>query len=166
MHYTKRPKHYLCAAMTNSTIKQALYDACQQYVNQRLQTAKEALAAAREAAAEETKSSAGDKYETGRAMAQIEEERALGQLAEANRLNDAMQAVRPQVKTTTAEVGSLVVTETARYYLAVSVGKVSLSGVDYFVVSPASPIGQVLLGAQAGDAVQFQGRSIEVKEVG
>jgi hypothetical protein len=54
-------------------------------VHQRIASAEEAIRMAQESANQEGKSSAGDKYETGRAMAQLEIEKASGQLAEANK---------------------------------------------------------------------------------
>ena len=146
-------------------VKSALYQACKAYVAQRIATAKEALAEAKEAAAEETKSSAGDKYETGRAMAQLDEERALGQLAEANKLADALATIPQGKKNEEVQPGSLVITPQGHYFMGVSVGKVTEEGQDYFVIAPSSPIGQVLLGAKPGETVSFQGRTIAIQEV-
>ena len=69
MHHTNTPE-------TAPTLnKKQLYDLCQAVVQQRIDTARHAMTAAQESANEEGKSSAGDKYETGRAMAQIERDR-------------------------------------------------------------------------------------------
>ena len=146
-------------------IKEALFAACEEYIAKRVATAKEAIADAKAAAANETKSSAGDKYETGRAMAQIAEAQAQGQLSEAGKLAEGLALVQKASSGEAVGMGSLVITPMARYFLAISVGKVSLDGVDYFVVSPGSPIGQALQGAKAGESVTFQGRSIQVREV-
>ncbi|MDB5240215.1 MAG: hypothetical protein JWP57_840, partial [Spirosoma sp.] len=48
-------------------LKQALHARCRHYVQQRIDTARQAMEAAQESANSESKSSAGDKYETGRA---------------------------------------------------------------------------------------------------
>ncbi|HAP62885.1 MAG TPA: hypothetical protein DCR93_26445 [Cytophagales bacterium] len=62
-------------------------------------------------------------------------------------------------------MGSLVITPQARYFLAISIGKMTWDGTDYFVISPASPIGQVLKGTQAGESISFQKRTITISEV-
>ena len=66
-----------------SEIKRKLYQHCINFVDKRIAAAKETIAMAQESANEDTKSSAGDKYETGRAMAQLEIEKTAGQLEEA-----------------------------------------------------------------------------------
>ncbi|MEL6537317.1 MAG: 3-oxoacyl-ACP synthase [Bacteroidota bacterium] len=146
-------------------IKEGLLKACEAYVKQRQATAKDAIAEAKAAAAEETKSSAGDKYETGRAMAQLAEERAQSQLTEANKLAEGLALVNRADAGPKADLGSLVITPQAQYYLAISLGKLTWDGTDYFVVSPASPIGQALKGARTGDKVSFQGRSLSITQV-
>ena len=51
-------------------IKQKLYNLCHAYLDNNIQNAEAVIADAREAARNETKSSAGDKYETAREMMQ------------------------------------------------------------------------------------------------
>jgi len=51
-----------------SKIKQQLYDACLLFVNTKLATITTVMASSKKALHSETKSSAGDKHETGRAM--------------------------------------------------------------------------------------------------
>ena len=41
------------------------------------------------------------------------------------------------------------------YFLAVSVGKITVEGEDYFVVSTKSPIGKQLLGKKIGEVIPF-----------
>jgi hypothetical protein len=70
--------------MTN--LKKDLYTLCVNYAKTRIETAKQAIDDAQQSANEETKSSAGDKYETGREMMQQETDRNQAQLNEANKL--------------------------------------------------------------------------------
>ena len=65
------------------TLKHELILRCHQYADSRIATARQAMSEAQTAANEESKSSIGDKYETGRSMMQIEGEKAAHQLAEA-----------------------------------------------------------------------------------
>jgi len=56
---------------TNFQIKEALYKACEEDTEKRINVIERNLKSIEESRNNETKSSAGDKYETGRAMLQI-----------------------------------------------------------------------------------------------
>jgi LPS O-antigen subunit length determinant protein (WzzB/FepE family) len=141
--------------MTPAELKQALYDHCLAYVDQRIQTAQSAMEAAQQSANEESKSSAGDKYETGRAMAQIERDRHAQQLAEALKLKQELGAIDPSKTSASVGPGSLVITDRGTFFVAISLGKVLIEQTDYFVVSTASPIGAALRNRRAGEEVSF-----------
>ena len=64
------------------SIKQHLYTLCCEYVAQRIAEATQAIADTQEAVNNETKSTAGDKYETSREMMQQEINRDAGRLYE------------------------------------------------------------------------------------
>ena len=66
--------------MLQLKIKEALFSQCESFVNKRLQTVEAVLSSNQKALQSETKSSAGDKHETGRAMLQLEMEKAGQQL--------------------------------------------------------------------------------------
>ena len=63
-------------------IKENLYLQCVDFVENRFQTIQKTIDEIQESLTSETKSSAGDKHETGRAMLQLEREKAGNQLAE------------------------------------------------------------------------------------
>lgn len=133
-------------------IKRQLYEICVNNINQRIAASKQSIAEAQQASANETKSSAGDKYETGRAMMQQEIDRNNVQLNEALKLKLAMDKVKPDAAPlSTINAGSLVITSNGNFYLTVSAGSVTLQGVIYHLISPASPIGLKLKGMQKND---------------
>jgi len=88
----------------------------------------------------ETKSSAGDKHETGRAMLQLEMEKAGQQLAIVNQMQAQIAKINVDTSGTKSCLGSLIITNKFKYYLSISVGMVTIDSEDYFVVSPSSPI--------------------------
>lgn len=149
--------------MTN--LKRELYTLCVDYVRARIETAKQAIDDAQQSASEETKSSAGDKYETGREMMQQETDRNQAQLNEANKLLIALNQINVDGSSSTANPGSLVITDNGKFYLSVSAGALSLNGEGYFAVSPASPIGGKLLGRKAGDEFNLNGKQYKIKEI-
>ena len=149
--------------MTN--LKRDLHTLCVNYVKTRIETAKQAIDGAQQSANEETKSSAGDKYETGREMMQQETDRNQAQLNEANKLLIALNQINVDSSSLSAAPGSLVITDNGKFYLSISAGALNLNGEGYFAVSPASPIGSKLLGRKTGDEFNLNGKNYKIKEV-
>ena len=54
-----------------------------------------------------------------------------------------------------AKLGSLIITNKANYFLAISAGEIRIDNKAYYAISPSSPIGQLLLGRQLGDTINF-----------
>ena len=134
--------------------KHFLYTACLTYVQQRINTAVEAMRAAQESANSESKSSAGDKYETGRAMAQLDRDRHAQLLADARRMMQELEQLdlAPAIL---IRPGSLAKTDRGTFFISISAGRISLEGHDYMAVSAASPIGAALRGKRVGEVAVF-----------
>lgn len=147
------------------SLKQNLYARCQQYVQQRIDTARQAMEAAQESANSEEKSSAGDKYETGRAMAQLERDRHAQLLAEARKMEQELTRLNVDKAYDTVQPGSLVTTNRGTFFVSISAGKLTIDGTDCFAVSPASPVATALTGHRAGDAVPFNKLTYQVLSV-
>lgn len=145
--------------------KISLHQACLQRVQQAIALALKAMEDAQNAANQETKSSVGDKYETGRAMMQLEKEKYAQQLVQAQDLHQQLERLNPQQQSTQIQLGSLIRSNEGLYYLSVSLGKLIHEGKTVFVLSAASPLGQVLLGKKAGEKIVFQGRNISILEL-
>ena len=128
---------------------------CQTYIQKRIDTARQAMESAQEAANSESKSSAGDKYETGRAMAQNERDRNAQLLAEAKKVDGELKQLAIEKTYETVLPGSLAVTNQGLFFISIGAGRLTLDGVDYFAVSAASPIGTALAGRKANDTVTF-----------
>ncbi|HTD39872.1 MAG TPA: hypothetical protein VK671_04570 [Mucilaginibacter sp.] len=148
-----------------NNLKKELFTLCVNYVKARIDTARQAIDNAQQAANEETKSSAGDKYETSREMIQQETDRNQAQLNEANKLLIALYQINPDSISASAVPGSLVITNNGKFYLSISAGALTLNGEGYFAVSPASPIGGKLLGRREGDEFSLNGKDYAIKEV-
>ena len=115
------------------------------YVNERIATAQQAINSACESANDDTKSSAGDKYETGREMMQQEIDRNREQLDEAKRLKFDLEQIKPLKITENVQNGSLVSTNYGKFYIGISRGQIIMNGRNYFAISALSPIGSKLL---------------------
>lgn len=150
MRYTNTPE---AAPVPN---KKQLYDLCRAVVQQRVETARHAMTAAQESANEEGKSSAGDKYETGRAMAQIERDRHAHLLTDALTMAQDLARINVDKSYATVLPGSVVTTDRGVFFISIGAGKLLTdTGTAVFAVSPASPIAVALAGKTTGDRVTF-----------
>ncbi len=144
-------------------LKQELLTYCHQWVDERINTSKQAIDSVQASANEETKSSAGDKYETGRAMAQLEIEKNTSQLAEAQRMKQLLNQISANASKKKIVLGSTVKTSIGNFFLSISSGKVTTrEGTEYICVSTASPLGAKLVGLQAGDKTIFNHQQIDI----
>lgn len=148
-----------------STVKQELYELCQEYIRKRIDSARAAIDSAQQSANEETKSSSGDKYETGRAMAQLEIEKNAHQLSESLKLKASLDTIRIDINSSTAQAGNLVMTDQGSFFIAISLGKIIHREQVYFVIAPTSPLGLQFLGAKVGDKVNFRNGTYVVREL-
>ena len=143
-------------------MKEELLKRVKEKVQLRINEARKAIEAAQSAANEETKSSAGDKYETGRAMAQNDRDMYARQLIEAERDMAVLEGINPEVVTKKIGVGSLVESSMGWMWLATSVGQVKMENRNIMVLSPESPIGAAVLGLEIGDKTDFRGNTIKI----
>jgi len=142
--------------MTNNyfDIKGEVLDIALKRTRERITMIESALETARDSSNDDTKSSAGDKYETSREMIQQDINRYQKQLVEdlqqlisiESLSNDVIDVVR---------LGTLVQTNVGLYLIATSIGAVKIGTNNIFVISPASPIGQLLIGKKIGDSFVF-----------
>lgn len=145
--------------------KSAIHDHCLRLLQDKCLYIQQSIADAREAGQSDTKSSMGDKYETTREMMQIEINKLHGQLAEMQQQLLAIKVLDPNKKCTVAEPGAIVETDKAVFYLAAPLGKISLDGTTYMVVSPSSPIGKKLLQHNIGNHFDINGVSYTIQTI-
>lgn len=143
-------------------MKKELHQACLAVLQTRIDRIRQAVEEIQAAANEETKSSAGDKFETGRAMMQQEKDKMAHQLALNISWKNQLALLNPAETKTAVGLGSLVITQEGQYYLSIPLGKLKLAGQTYFAISLASPIGKALLNKKAGDEIVFQKRKISI----
>ncbi len=148
-------------------LKEALLMHCKMFVNKRMQTVEEIIHSHQKSLQSETKSSAGDKHETGRAMIQLEMEKASQQLAGISEMNQILSKIDISIseisETKLARLGSVIYTAKANYFLSISAGKIVMENTNYFAIS--SPIGKLLLGKCENDEFLFDGESVKIQKI-
>ncbi|WP_233899991.1 GreA/GreB family elongation factor [Tenacibaculum piscium] len=150
------------------SIKEKLYEQCVIFVANRLKTVEEIISSNQRALQSETKSSAGDKHETGRAMLQLEMEKAGQQLHGIIKMKEILSKINTQnsqENSKIAHLGSLVKTTKNSFYLSISSGQLIIDNQPYFAVSVSSPIGRILLGKKQGDVFIFNTMEQKIVEI-
>lgn len=146
-------------------IKRKLFYLCQQNIEGKINVIEERLKAIKDSRDNETKSSVGDKYETGRAMMHLEEENMRVQLSLANKIRQELLKINIERKFDSIEPGSLVSTSNGDYFISVGIGPLSLDSKIFYCISIKSPMGNELRNKSVGDEFEFNGKRISVEEI-
>lgn len=144
--------------------KSAVRTTAIEVVNSKIESLQREFDDLRESLLSETKSTAGDKHETGRAMAQLEQEKLSGQLIESRRLLDSLNQIDSDKSSVSIGFGSLVETSRGWFFVSAGIGAIQVQNNSVFCITAGSPIGQLLLNKSAGDSIQLNGE-IEILSV-
>lgn len=147
----------MSSATTPLQLKQAVKTLCLSLLDQRITTAREAMNQAQESANMEEKSSAGDKYETGRAMGQRERDMNARQLEHA--LRDRQQVALLDVTTPHTHIGpgSLFALADRLYFAGGGLGQIQVGDALVISISLQSPLYQNARGLRPGAALSVAG---------
>jgi hypothetical protein len=151
--------------MLDLETKEVLFKQCEAFLKKRLQTVEAVISSNQKALQSETKSSAGDKHETGRAMLQLEMEKAGQQLAGIMQMKDTLAKLAVLKTSKNACLGSIIVTDKVCYFLSISAGQLVVADKIYFAISISSPMGTLLLGKQENEEVVFNGKIILINGI-
>jgi transcription elongation GreA/GreB family factor len=135
--------------------KTGLKQVAEQVINERIEMARAAMDSAQEAANSEDKSSAGDKYETGRAMGHLEKDMYARQLAENVKELDKVQKVNTEMIYPAAQVGAFVQCGEYAFFIAAGLGRQVIKDQQVFFLSPDAPIAKILFNKKPGDHFLF-----------
>lgn len=134
-------------------------------IKERITTTKLAIDNAQEAANNEGKSSAGDKYETGRAMGHLEKEMYARQQAENMKELDLLQKINTDVIYPHAQTGAYVRCSDHSFFIAAGLGKQLIADQLIFFLSPYAPLAKLLLHKKAGDRFLFNKNETVILEI-
>ncbi len=133
-------------------------------LSSKLEESKTRIEEARQALFNETKSSAGDKHETGREMARQELEKVELNHSNLNKSWVQLNNLNPIQTHSTAEPGSLVVADHI-YFISVGLGPIHVEGHEVFCLSPSAPLSVALNGLKSGDQTDFRNQRITVQAI-
>ena len=132
------------------------------YLDQRMQTSLDAMNAAQESANGESKSSAGDKYETSRAMGHLDRDMHARMYQQTREERKLVERIDESINFKKGALGAFICTSMGDFFLSVSIGQVKIDEKPIMIISPQSPIGALLMGKIVGDKFSFRGKEAEI----
>lgn len=146
-------------------LKLAAYRSCQEWVQQKISLLADAINHMDDSVRQESKSSAGDKYETGRAMMHLEKEKHRIQLNQALKLQKVLNQIDPARKILQVGLGALLITDGGFFYLSIGAGNIQCGQHKVIAISPISPLGVEFQKVKAGESFEFLNRKYTLLEI-
>ena len=137
----------------------------QAIIEQRINAARIAIDNAQQSANNEEKSSAGDKYETSRAMNHLEKDMHARQLAENLKELSLLHAVDTGHIHHEVSNGSFIVCKDFSFFIAAGLGKQSIDDHVIFFLSAHAPVAALILQKKTGDSFIFNGQQTVIENV-
>lgn len=145
--------------------KSALKKECLHVLEQRIKTAQTAMNDAQDSANNEDKSSAGDKYETARAMGQLDRDMNAKQFAEAQQEHLFLQSVNVENVYDKIQSGSVAISGDKLFFISVGLGILKMENENVICLSRKSPLFHQLKQKSVGDTFQFQDKILKIETV-
>lgn len=147
------------------SLKTKIHKACLDFVDLRINNFLSSYNSSVESGNTDSKSSAGDKHETGKAMAQLEQEKAAYQLAEARVLKNILEKINFDQKHKVIAEGSLVNTNNGLFYIAIGIGKLEVENNKVVIISSQSPLGKCMMGQQKGTTICYNNLNYSIRNI-
>jgi len=147
----------------NAMDKQKLSLLISQKLSGKIQNFEKLIAETR-ASNNDTKSSMGDKYETGTEMLQQEINNLQVQLNEVLKQQDFLKTIliKPCEK---VEKGAIVKTERGLFFISVSLGEINFDNQKIICISPESPLAKAMNGKQKGEVFSLNNMSQKIVDI-
>lgn len=145
--------------------KKKLKELCISHLSERIESDRAAMMQAQEAAVNEERSTAGDKYEVGRAMSQIDRDNFAAQLEEAQTELGLLNAIDTDRLYQQVSNGAVIMSGGAVFFIATGLGIIQAMDQKVAVLSPSSPFAAAMRGKKKGDKVEFNGNVFPVTDV-
>ena len=147
------------------SFKRRLKDYCVELLGKRLDTVEKLVAEAQESANNEGKSSAGDKYETSRAMGHLQKEMYQQQSQkirhELLKASSSETALQPGI----IKRGTVIMTDQLCIFICVGLGKKSLDNRTVLFVSDEAPLYHLLYNKSEGEVFVVDKHEHLIREI-
>jgi transcription elongation GreA/GreB family factor len=137
------------------TLKQKIHNHYSQQIQDRVDVFRDMIAALTEDSKNDAKGSAGDKHETALSMMHLEQEKLNRKLSEILAQQSVIHKIDPEAHSAKIALGSLVEANGMLLFISTALPKITVDGKTIIAVSPQSPLGNQLLGKEAGFELEF-----------
>tara|TARA_B110000977_G_C11000555_1_gene463636 strand:- start:208 stop:666 length:459 start_codon:yes stop_codon:yes gene_type:complete len=141
--------------------KENLHRYCVALVQEKLAMLQQQINARKNDLESASKSSAGDKHETARAMIHLEQEKLGMQFMDVEKQRNLLSQIVVSTYST-IQSGTLIITDKAIFYISVGLGKVLFNEQDIYVISPVSPLAQAFLYSKSLETIVFQSSTYNI----
>lgn len=145
-------------------VKTELLELCNQQVNKRINDYKNEIDLIKESIESNDKVS-NEQDDSGNSKLLDDLEKNMNYLNDAIKTRERLQLIRPNLVSETVVLGSIVKTDSMSFFIAISLGKVTLKDEDYFIISMMSPIGQLIKSKTKGYQFEFNSKKYTITEV-
>jgi len=147
-------------------LKDLLFNHCENHINTKLKNYLKIDQELFKSLNEETKSSAGDKHETTRAMIQIEREKNSKRIKEIENSKKQLIVIKSvQLNNLKVSPGSIIFTSNNNYFISISSEIYSSDTSKFYCVSINTPIAKAYLGKMIGDIVTFNNIDSKIEKI-
>ena len=146
-------------------IKKTLFDHCRAHLEKKMGLLEQQKKSLQKDLTSETKSSAGDKHETGRAMIQLEREKLGNQIREIELNYQRLNTIKDVKTSTIISLGSLIFTDKGNYYVAIAADSCEVNSKVFYCISSQSPIGKLLIGKKINESIMFNNIKSTILEI-
>ncbi len=146
------------------TIKQELLQVCNNQVTKRINDYKSEIEIIKESiSSNEGSKSEEDDGGNGKLFNDLEKN--VEHLNDAYKTQENLKLVKTNIESPSVILGSIVKTNTTNFYIAISIGKITVNNEDYFAISLSSPIGQLLKNKTVGETIEFNQNKYTIKAI-
>lgn len=143
-------------------LKQAVFSQLKDELDEKINTLSSEFRLYQESAANETKSTAGDKHDTSKSMMQLEQEKLGTQLQNLQILKKNLSRIDSKQRASLVGMGTMLETNHGKFFLGIPWQQIVIGNERIFIVSVQSPIGQQMIGKKPGDQFSFSGKDYQI----
>ncbi|WP_295180680.1 transcription elongation factor [uncultured Christiangramia sp.] len=147
------------------TLKQELLEKCEHFIQQKTAALQYAMQGLKQDLENESKSSAGDKFETGREMINIEWNKISNQLQQYEQMRSVLKQINVQVDSGIAKAGSIIFTENANYFISIPAGEIIVQDTRFYAIGSKAPVAIAMLGKTENDSYTFNQQNVLIKKI-
>jgi len=146
-------------------LKKLVLENCFSVIENEILNAIQNINVTKESLIDDSKSSAGDKHETSRAMTHLEIEKSEFALSNLKKTKSDLEKINPTIKSSKILFGSIFQTNQSWFFVSASVGKIKFENKEIITISVLSPLFLALKELKKGDKKLFNEQLVEIINV-